>query len=398
MLPSDYGPGDIEFWIEPPLLLSIQSDVKKMLDEGVDSQVLALVRDLRKVIEDRGLIKSIGSLTRAFNAYAIDSSYPTPPLELVGGVMTVLSYGYVGYLNGSYDRYMTGEVVFEDVGEFERVITRRAQVRERELAIRLLRNKARGRKEVDLVILDGEIPMHPLPYNLPVEGGVLARVTSIIGDLLDLALKTGVPLIGVVKRVRSRFLSILTNECLPMNDKLIASLVLNNGEYMVLGSYGDILPSWVQINYSDCELRKRCKGTGCDNVKELMNRRLNEGLMNLEQVFSGSSHSGLRMLREIYVVFYKPRNGAPAVKLEVFNPGNKISIDDIVTYLESQTTDTGYPFLLDRVDEYVRLDPKILDYVRSLIIKGSKDLNPALLTMLQLTNPQKAYLVRRLEA
>ncbi|WP_243665439.1 hypothetical protein [Vulcanisaeta sp. JCM 16159] len=46
----------------------------------------------------------------------------------------------------------------------------------------------------------------------------------------------------------------------------------------------------------------------------------------------------------------------------------------------------------------MRLDPKILDYVRNLIIKGSKDLNPALLTMLQLTNPQKAYLVRRLEA
>jgi len=69
-----------------------------------------------------------------------------------------------------------------------------------------------------------------------------------------------------------------------------------------------------------------------------------------------------------------------------------------VAYLESQTTDTGYPFLLDRVDEYVRLNPSILDYVRNLIIKDSKEANTALLTMLQLTNPQKAYLVRRLEA
>ncbi len=190
MLPSDYGPGDIEFWIEPPLLLSIQSDVKRMLDEGVDSQILTLIRGLRKIIEDKGLIRNISSSAKAFNAYAIDSSYPAPPLELIGGVMTVLSYGYVGYLNGSYDRYMTGEVVFEDVGEFERVITRRAQVRERELAIKLLRNKARGRKEVDLIILDGEIPIHPLPYNLPVEGGVLARVTNVIGDLMDLAVRT----------------------------------------------------------------------------------------------------------------------------------------------------------------------------------------------------------------
>ncbi len=183
-----------------------------------------------------------------------------------------------------------------------------------------------------------------------------------------------------------------------MNDKLIASLVLNNGEYMVLGSYGDILPQWIKVNYSDCELRKRCKGTNCNDVRDLMSRRLSEGLANLEGVFSGSKHPGLRMLRDIYVVFYKPRNGAPAVKLEVFNPNDRVSIEELVAYLESQTTDTGYPFLLDRVDEYVRLDPKILDYVRNLIIKGSKDLNPALLTMLQLTNPQKAYLVRRLEA
>ncbi len=326
MLPSDYGPGDIEFWIEPPLLLSIQSDVKKMLDEGVDSQVLTLVRELRRVIEDRGLIKGIGSSTKAFNAYAIDSSYPTPPpLELIGGVMTVLSYGYVGYLNGSYDRYMTGEVVFEDVSEFERVITRRAQVRERELAIKLLRDKARGGRKggVDLVILDGEIPVHPLPYNLPVEGGVLARVTNVVGDLLELAMKTKTPIIGVVKRVRSRFLSVLTNECLPMNDKLIASLVLSNGEYMVLGNYGDILPpQWLRINYGDCELRKRCKSGKCDDIRDLMSRRLSEGLVNLERVFSGSTHPGLKMLRDIYVVFYKPRNGAPAVKLEVFNPSD----------------------------------------------------------------------------
>ncbi|GAB6944054.1 DNA double-strand break repair nuclease NurA [Vulcanisaeta sp. JCM 14467] len=400
MLPSDYGPEDIEFWIEPPLLLSIQSDVRRLLDEGVDSQVLNLVRELRRIIEGKGLIKGINSSARAFNAYAIDSSYPTPPLELIGGVMTVLSYGYVGYLNGSYDRYMTGEVVFEDVGEFERVITRRAQVRERELAIKLLREKARGRKEVDLVILDGEIPIHPLPYNLPVEGGVLAHVTKVIGDLLNLAVKTGTPIIGVVKRVRSRLLSVLTNECLPMNDKLIASLVLNNGEYMVLGNYGEVMPQWVRVNYGDCELRKRCggKNASCSDIKELMSRRLSEGLANIEKVFSGSAHPGLSMLSRVQVVFYKPRNGAPAVKLEVFNPSDKVSIDELVAYLESQTTDTGYPFLLDRVDEYVRLDPRILDYVRNLIIKGSKDLNPALLTMLQLTNPQKAYLVRRLEA
>jgi hypothetical protein len=398
VLPNEYNPEDIEFWLEPPLMLSIQSDVRRMIEEGVSEHVMALVKELRHVLEARGFVRRISGASKPLNAYAIDSSYPTPPLELVGGVLTVLSYGYVGYLNGSYDKYVTGEVVFEDVGEFERVITRRAQVRERELAIRLLRDKARGRRNIDVLILDGEIPIHPLPYNLPVEGGALSYITKVIGELLNLASKTGTPIVGVVKRVRSRLLSILQGKCLPVNDKLIASLVLNNGEYVVLGSYGEIMPQWVRVNYGDCELRKRCKGGDCPDVRSLMSRRLEEGLSNLDRVFSGEVYSGLSHLREVNVIFYKPHNGAPAVKLEVYNPGNAIKLEDLVAYLESQTTDTGYPFLLDRVDEYVRLNPSILDYVRNLIIKDSKEANTALLTMLQLTNPQKAYLVRRLEA
>ena len=399
VLPSDYGPGDIEFWLEPPLMLSIQSDVRRMVEERIDEQIMGLVRELRRELEGRGLVRAIPSSSKPLNAYAIDSSYPTPPLELIGGVLTVLSYGYVGYLNGSYDRYMTGEVVFEDVAEFERVITRRAQVRERELAIKLLRDKARGRKNIDVIILDGEIPIHPLPYNLPVEGGVLRHVINVIGELLNLASKTSTPIIGVVKRVRSRLLSILQGRCLPANDKLMATLALNGGEYVVLGSYGEVLPQWVRVNYGDCELRKRCKGGDCREVISLMERRLEEGLHNLDKVFSGEAHPGLAHLREVEVVFYRSRNGAPAVKLEVYNPqGSALKLEDLVAYLESQTTDTGYPFLLDRVDEYVRLSPSILDYVRNLIIKGSREANTVLLTMLQLTNPQKAYLVRRLEA
>nr|KJR72703.1 MAG: single-stranded DNA endonuclease [Vulcanisaeta sp. AZ3] len=398
MLPGNYEPEDIEFWLEPPLLLSIQSDVHELLKKGIDAKAMEVVSELRKALESRNLIKTIPTTSKPINAYAIDSSYPTPPLELVGGILTVLTVGYVGYLNGSYDKFVTGEVVFEDVGEFEHVITRRTQVRERELAIKLLKEKAGGKKGIDLVILDGEIPIHPLPYNLPASGGVLVHVAKVLNNLLTLSVKTSTPIVGVVKRVRSKFLSILLGKCLEVNDKLLASLVLNNGEYFVLGSYSDILPQWVRINYEDCELKRNCEGKDCEGIKALMSKRLREGLENLDRVFNGVGYEGLRWLKDVQVVFYRPRNGAPAVKLEVLNPGGVLSIEDVVAYLESQTTDTGYPFLLDRVDEYVRVDARILDYVRNLMINGSKDLNAALMTMLQLTNPQKAYLVKRLEA
>ncbi|WP_069806877.1 DNA double-strand break repair nuclease NurA [Vulcanisaeta thermophila] len=397
MLPSDLSPGDIEFWLEPPVLLALQSGVRELIERGVDKEAASLAVELRDKLG--GMIREVGPSPKPLNAYAIDSSYPTPPLELIGGVLTVLSYGYVGYLNGSYDRYVTGELFFEDVGEFERAITRRAQLRERELGVRLLRERSRG-KAIDLIILDGEITIHPLPYNLPIEGGLLAPVGKVINEFLALAQSTGVPIVGVVKRVRSRLLSVFTGKCLPVNDKLMMSLILKPGEYVVLGRHGDLLPRWLEINYNDCELRKHCRGGDCPEVRALMRRRLEEGLENLGRVFTGDDGRlrGISLVKDITTVFYRPRNGAPAVKLEVLNPGGALGIEDLVSYLESQTTDTGYPFLLDRVDEYVRLNPSILDYVRSMVLRESTELSEALVTMLQLTNPQKAYLVRRLEA
>jgi len=390
MIPQEHGPDTMEFWLEPPLLIALQSDVAEFLEELNKGETMSAVAELR----NRLTKAKIPTMSHPLNIYAIDSSYPSPPLELVGGVLTVLSYGYVGYVNGVFDKYINGELILEDSSDFEKSISRRAQVRERELAIRLLVNKQRGKVPLDLLVIDGEIPMHPLPYNLPAEGGVLNHVGRVLDELLAMARRTRTTLVGIVKRVRSRYLSVVLGRCLPMNDKLAMSLALDGGEYYVLGTYGDVLPRWLEINYNDCELRRRCRGE-CPEVKSRMRERLEEGLKNLEKVLNSTQYPGLSELRNVKIAYYRPRNGASAVKIEVLE-GN-VGLEDTIAYLESQTTDTGYPFLLDRVDEYVRVDPRMLDYVRTLMIRNS-GVNDVVMRMLEFTNPQKSYLFKRMDA
>ncbi len=398
---DERGPGDIEFWIEPPMLLSIYADTHEIIKRIRASEVVKTAEELREFLNKQGLIRRIPERDVKFDCYAIDSSYAMPPLELTGGVLTVLSYGYVGFIGGKYDRYVRGEVVLEDTVDFEKAISRRAQIVERKLAIRLLRDKACGRRKFDILVLDGEIPIHPLPYNLPVEGGVLEEGAYVVNDLLRLAEETGTILTGVVKRVRSRYLSVFRGSCTPANDKLLMSLILRQGEYVDIGTFRDLLPKWIEVNYSDCELRRRCKeGKDCKAIIERMRRRLEEGLKNVDRVLNSPPErlKWISKLGDIHVVFYKPRECRTAVKLEVYIPEKStFTIEDVISFLEARTGSTGYPFLLDRVDEYVRVDSRILDYVRSLILKEVREWEEVYDLFLQLTNPQKAYLYRRLE-
>ena len=275
MIPTQLKPTEIDFWIEPPLLTAIHEQAVKIARDVNSKFIENYVNEVKEALKSR--VKKIDeSKIPRLNVYAIDSSYIVPPLELVGGVLTVISYGYVGYVNGIYDRYVTGEIFFEDIHEFEKALTRRTGILERELAIKLLRDKIEGRKSFDLLIIDGELLLHPLPYNLPVDDGVLRKGLDVIVELIRLAKRSKTTLVGVVKRVRSRLLSTFIGKCTPVNDKVMLSLILNRGEYVVLGTFGEILPKWIEINYTQCEIEKRCKGrkVKCEDVIERMKQRL----------------------------------------------------------------------------------------------------------------------------
>ncbi len=386
----------IDLWVDPPLLNALFEDARSIANKLNLTSVMSEINDLKAKISSR--VKPIPNVSGSrYFTYAIDSSFPPSPLELVGGVLTVIAYGYVGQVGGKSDRYVTGDIIYEDTSEINRSIEISSKIREREMVIRLLKDKLQGRRNIDLIILDGEIYIHPLPYNLPAYEGVRRKVEDVLERMLNLAEKSRTTVVGVVKRVRSRYLSVYAGHCLPINDKLTASLILNKGEYISLGSYGSLLPQWLQVNYMDCEIKKGMS-------REEAERRLNEGIENLKRVFNGDGGrlSGIPKIADIELIFYKAPITTVATKLEVLDLGG-IGVSNIVGYLSSQTTSTGYPYLLDLVDTYVRVDSRLLDYVKTLLTRyaGSSvsddNVRELINTLLQLTNPQKAYLYRQME-
>ena len=389
----------LDIWIEAPLLEAITTDVRRILESSKYKQSSDVASSIRAKVDLRRIHRPRDS----HNAYAVDSSFGSPPMELVAGIMTVLAYGYVGNVDGLYDKWLTGEVVLEDTANFERSISRLAAVRERETAIRLLNRKLEGRANFDLLILDGEISVHPLPYNLAVEHGKYAYINKLMDKMVRLAERTETTIVGIVKRVRSRLLSVLRGDCLPANDKIFASLILDNGEYMTLGTFRDVLPRWLRINYSMCdEPRLADKIIECAERGELVPgvdpvakqcNRIVEGLRNLDRVFSTEQYPGISRLGDVTVVFYKSQGNMLATKAEVLDLGG-IGLDEVIGFLDSTTSPvTGYPILLDIVDNYVRVDQNVLGYVATLMIKEATSIDDrTLVTMLQLTNAQKGYL------
>lgn len=381
---------DLEYWLEPDLLTAISFYVRKSADKLKRLSELAdRIAALREAMAPKPIPKPEGE----HYAYAVDSSYGSPPLELVGGVFTVIAYGYVGKTKRGVDKHLSGVVYFEDREEQD--VSRYATLLERKLAAKLLRQKAEGKKEFDILIVDGEIAVHPLPFNLAVSGGRYEEVNKVVDSLMEGVERSQVALVGLAKRVRSRYLSLLYGDCLPVNDRVAASLILRPGEYAVLGPLRDVLPKWAEIHYASCEggplkddvLSCFKEGVPARNAKsERLCQRLREFGVNFGNVLNSNRYPHLKLLGDIVIAYYMPPGSQTAVRVEVLNSGD-YSVEEVVSYLSAtSSTTTGYPQILDEVDRYVRVTPDLVDAVLMMLIREAPS---KLLNVLQPNNLQK---------
>ena len=379
----------LDYWLEPDLVVAIRHEVERHAEKII--RLRRLVEELAS-LREKVEIRRIGA-SRSFNVYAVDSSYGSPPLELVGGVFTVVAYGYVGLSDGLQDRFVTGALFFSDTREAD--VSRFSALLEKRMATRLLEAKLRGEKKMDLLVLDGEIALHPLPFNLAVSGGRYQEVNKVVNNMLRAASASRTSIVGVAKRVRSRYISVLAGRCLPVNDKIAASTILRPGEYFSLGKLRDLLPRYVAIHYADCEggseresiLRcYRDEPARLSARGERLCRRLKEFDVNFRQILESSQYPYLRLLGDVEVVYYMPHGHRMAVRVEVLDLGD-LGVDKIVSYLASTTSSvTGYPQVLDAVDQYVRVSPDFVEAVLTALLSKTPE---SLTHLLWPTNMQK---------
>jgi hypothetical protein len=300
---------------------------------------------LREKISNK--IKKIKEGKR-LRAVAIDSSFSYPPLEVVSGNLFLISYGY--YSNFS-SRDVFGDVVLLDKSEeFIKLI---CTALERKLAISLLEKKEQGKLEFDAIILDGPINNFTASpfYFYPEES------MELIQNLLSLAKTTNTLLIGFIKRVKSKFLSYLLGLEKPMGDKILAGSILERGEYISLGKYGDILQDY---------------GKYLERVKNIIIKK------NYEKV---------KHYKDVEVAILKTNT---PVKVEVFG-----DLEEGLKFLMHQTSmgRLDFPVLLDKVDELVRVSTKDTYYAYTLLFKKLN--NTKIIELFKLANPQKLYLFRK---
>ena len=314
---------------------------------------------------------------------AIDSTFPIDGgMELVGGRLVAIVAGYVGFngfqsSEGPRGSYAVAKLV--DSEEALKIVPYYAKLYEKKLAMRILSAIASGSANARIMLFDGELVPYPLLFKHPksiAKSRILSKLAEVMPKLLEEAEKNSITLVGVVKRSYSKLLAVIAGRKLPLNDKAVMSILLRHGEYAYVGRFGELLPKYATIIALE-------RGGSLSKYREAVKAAL----------------KSCSYYADIAVAFYKPHGISPshqAVRVEILDFGG-YGIDRILSMLNKLTNPaTGLPYPIDLVDEYIRLEARILELLRRKVIgylaQALDYLGPAAVMLLGHTNPEKRYL------
>ncbi len=361
------------------------------------SRLAQRVAQLRRIIDGCEPLKKVLVSDRPIEAgvweprvgVAVDSTFPPEGgIDLVVGTLIGVVAGYLLY----HDAIGVGlekkavqalPAVIESMDEAKRVAAEASKLLERRLVLKTILPRL---PSDSIVLVDGEIVPYLLYFTRPVRS-LRRRLDETTSSVLRVAREKRIVIAGVVKRSYTFLFSVYGAQCtggkrLPLNDKSLASLVLQPGRYLVLGRYSELLPLYARLVSSRVPPEKMAR---------LVEERLGE-----------RSEYG-----DVIVAFYKPSRvpeAWQAVKLEVYAPWlePEEAVRRVVSHLDLLTNRaTGLPYPIDFIDQIVRLEARALDIVRQrlfrllaekLVENGLPEDKALLLTFY--TNPEKRYLYR----
>jgi len=355
---------------------------------------LSVIPENYNTVRDRLGVRRFNEIpSDVLSVLAVDSTWSIPHLELVMGTIAVIVSGYVIVAPQGLGSYGLSFVALRfsggDDDRFTLSLELSAKVKEYVTALRQLK------RDVDIVMLDGPL-YHSMIHEFYIpsrssnvledsrrgSGSKLASHTSrALLDLLDKADSLGVPVAGVVKRVSSKLLLPrleglrgVVDVVRKYNDKLVASLILEPGEYIVIESYLE-------------EFRKYLEAYSLKNVY----RRILKIIDYCVEAPEDSLERRLcRYMERTAIAFYKHKGGsvAPqATRLDVY-PGE--DVDKVVAYCMENTTENNVPAPIDYVDRYVRIESQTIKRLHQLLRAHGK--GQEVEVALNITNPQKKYL------
>ncbi len=214
---------------------TIEVDDPQSIALRLAARIARLSKEVSKKARALIDVKKICDPIEFRNVYAIDSAYPSRPLDLVGLSLSLVAVVLVKHVynrgtEAEYERKLIVSYFSELDQDMVAAIAREA---ERTIALRVLR-------DADVLIIDGEIVPYKRAQNY------WRKPVSLAARLLDEASRLQVPVVGVIKRSYSSDLAKRLG--LNLNDKSIASMVLRRGEYL------ELEPSLALLREKGCKI------------------------------------------------------------------------------------------------------------------------------------------------
>ncbi|MEM1623662.1 MAG: DNA double-strand break repair nuclease NurA [Sulfolobales archaeon] len=359
----------------------------ELLGEALDSVVnkisrVASVAGLASKARERLISSDV--IRRAIYAgekcfLSIDSSYTSPPLELVGGYLGLIFVVSALYGKGCHPTSSAFEVVAHVTYDPTRDLTRiEARRLEREKAIEALRRKSRGEIHFDIIVVDGEVLPRLSPRVLAgtsVESEKARELVRLTDTMVLLAEKTKTPVVGVLKRSYSKDALAALGYFLDvdLSDRAFMTYVLEPGEFAVIGDYKSIASAYQSLvdNY------------GVAYPRETSPARYR--LAWLKRMLRYSS-----VASRMKLAFYRPHSGVSttAVKIE-YDPVD-LSDDELVSSVMSVSEATGFPAPVDYADALSQIPSDVRFTLYQLALQKISEANPDVAQKLfTLVNPQK---------
>lgn len=364
------------FGIAPELVERALSHVVSKI--GSVAAVLHLASDVRSRLTAEGKIKkAVSAPDRCY--LAIDSSYTSPPLELVGGylgLIFVVSVMYGKTCNPTASGVeLSAYVTYDPTRDITRVEARRF---ERERAVEMLRKKSDGEASFDVLIMDGEVVPRLSPRVLSgagEESELARRLARLTDAMVLLAERTGTPVVGVLKRSYSRdALAVLGHFIdVSLSDRAFMTYVLEPGEFVTVGDYVSIASA-----YQDLVLK----------YGEAFPRDVSPAKYRLAWFKWMLRHSSVAA--RMRMAFYRPRTswGDTAVKIEYDT--TEVDEDELVSSLVSASEATGFPAPVDYADSLSQIPSDVRFAVYQLALQRISEASPEIAQRLfALANPQK---------
>ncbi len=388
-----FEPSSVELEEEPvPLIIlrGVEKEAARVASSLNVSRVIVERERIRATLYSFGLLGEVSSYSdRPPCVLAVDTGFTSPPLELVGGRLLLIIRSHViqgcKCIEGLQPSSSEGFIRFSDAAEYVAPIY--SKIYERRFVKKVLELKKAGKTQVDLVLIDGELfPRTPPGFEKGAKSSIMklyGKLVDLTQEVLELACETDTAIAGVVKRSYGRDVAVrLIDPQIRVNDKALASYILKPGEFVDLGSYGDIaFYLWKFMDVAGEYLSS--------NDLRAYSERLSWILSVIESC-SNCSSIGLSIYKARVPTYFMVSTKIEYWVSSGFNYGKLLS------YLSSVTGMNGVPHQLDLVDSMSMISRDTLYLVQQQLFKElSKITGDAEIAMsiAGLTNPEKIKVI-----